>query len=269
MKDCKQKELYCVRCAELTMERLGAASIAQFEGVGKEKIRLSRRARIFFIRHGEPEVYAENNSPLSKSGMEQAETFARWLVGYLLSENDEGITIHFLTSERLRAVQSAQATFQALSEIMYSRPDSKVSLSMPTIEPALSPQRTLTELIDNRGVPKELACDQWAELDHKDPRNAGIRSPEEVEASIAQLVNDWVVMARILGKGPDLVVLAFTHETTHVALAKHWFPEEARRIGFFETFEVKIGADMTRSYRFRDREVITETHATTRKPEVN
>lgn len=196
----------------------------------------SRRARTFFVRHGEPKKYGED-TPLTANGIEQVREFSDYLKGELTSDDRMKI-VKILRSGRIRTNETAEIISNAVHNGISSG-ELGVVAAKENIRKRrfITPDNTLDPLI-SLGVSIEDAYDYWLSLSYEDAKAIGAKWSGDVAQEafhLTHLLGGFVADAPI---GPDLYYVLATHETTLGAILKHsTFGEQP--IGFAQHVEIE------------------------------
>ncbi len=196
----------------------------------------SRRARIFFLRHGEPLEYGADTS-LTENGIEQTRKFADYLVGELTADKRKKI-VKILRSDRKRTDETAEVVAKRVHEgIRSGELNSVTAKENIRKRHFVTPSNTLDPVIA-AGVPLEDAYRVWLSLDYASAREIGAKWSGDIAQEAFQL-------SRLLGGfvaetpvGPDLYYVLATHETTLGAILKHSSLGE-QPIGFAQHVEIE------------------------------
>lgn len=195
-----------------------------------------RRARIFFVRHGEPLEYGADTS-LTENGREQINAFADYFVGELMGDERKKI-VKILRSDRKRTDETAEVISRRVHEgIRNGTLKSVTAKDNIRKRHFITPSNTLDPLI-NLGVPLKDAYREWISLSHNQAAEIGVKWSGDVAEEafhLTQLLGSFVADAPV---GPDLYYVLATHETTLGAILKHSsFGEQP--IGFAQHVEVE------------------------------
>ncbi len=196
----------------------------------------SRRARIFFVRHGEPLQYGEDTA-LSPTGVSQVSEFADYFVNELTADEKTKI-VKILRSARMRTDETAEIISRRVHDGIRSG-DLDFVAQKQNIRKRhfISPDNTLDPLI-NLGVPLKDAYREWLALSHDEAMAIGAKWSGDIADEafhLTQLLGNFVGETPV---GPDLYYVLATHETTVGAILKHSsFGEQP--IGFAQHVEIE------------------------------
>lgn len=208
----------------------------------EEVLAPKRRARIFFVRHGVPEVYGNDKSKLTQEGIDQVESFAETFIDILRMDRKEKL-LKILSSDRNRAAETAKIIEQRVKERKRRSPWGMNVELMPTIAKRgyITPHRTIDPVIQN-GTPLSSAYNTWLDLSYPEAKELNARWSGEI-------ASEAFTLARRLGNfvaesdGPDIYYVLATHETTLGSILLHSGVGDPSKIGFAEHLEIESFGD--------------------------
>ena len=212
------------------------------EGIGPQR----RKIKLHYTRHGEPQEYGNPDSPLSENGKQQIKTLTDEFIGELVKyENENSLII--MSSRRIRALDSAIIARSELEkairrgQLPYTTFDG--FYAAPELE-IVDPIKRLLEL----GFANPMSC--WQVLSPEFLRHNKVLPPEDVVAKVEKFIGALRETATIVGEGPEINILLFTHETVLGALVrKHFSPVAPVSIGHGEKLTVSLGEAIEYSFR--------------------
>lgn len=200
-----------------------------------ELIKSSRRARIFFVRHGEPNIYGEDTS-LTENGVTQVEQFAEYFADEL-KKDDSRKLVKILRSDRIRTVETARIIEKRITDGTKRREWLNVELGETRKRRHISPEGTIDPIL-KMGVPLEDAYEVWLRLTPEQAMMIGARWSGTVAKEAFNLASNLGDFLENYGQGPDLYYVLATHETTLGAVLLHT-GFGAQKIGFAQHLEIE------------------------------
>ena len=162
----------------------------------------SRRARIFFVRHGEPVEYGSDTA-LSPRGVNQVEEFADYFVNELAADEHTKI-VKILRSDRMRTDETAEIISKRVHDGIRSGELDFVSAKENIRKRHfISPNNTLDPLI-NAGVPLNEAYREWLSLNHQDAAAIGTKWSGDIAEEAFHLTHLLGSVVADSPIGPDL-----------------------------------------------------------------
>ena len=211
------------------------------KGFSPEVIQPKRRARIFFVRHGEPVIYGEDTS-LTENGRSQVEDFAEIFAQELSRDTNEKI-VKILKSDRIRTTETANIIDQRVHRGIKSSELKKViSKSNIHNRHSICPDNTL-DMLTSHGVPLESAYQYWLSLSHEQAGTLGTKWSGEVAYEAYHIAHNLGSYIGDNPVGPDFYYVMATHETTLGAILLHSPFEDNGKIGYAQHLEVEASGD--------------------------
>lgn len=178
----------------------------------------NRRIDIHMVRHGRQNKYEDIKSQLSPEGEEQAKQFAKEFLNSYLGQ--EAI-IKIKHSPVDRAAQTAAVIENTISEELEANKESEeyanISLYNTKLTENLKSTGSLGPIMKS-GVPYEKSLDEWLANADKYPE---AKKPEEIADKVEDMIHSSnKLIHRISEKGPNIVYIWVTHETSHAAVAQ-------------------------------------------------
>ena len=196
-----------------------------------------RRARIFFVRHGEPDVYGADTQ-LTEKGVQQVEDFAESFSN-TLSGDKKSKLVKLLRSDRVRTGQTAKIIEGRIREGVKAHEWVGVELkrNIP-VRRFITPDNTIDAVIE-AGVELPDAYRTWLGLSYDEARAMGAKWSGDVASEAFSLAGKLGGYIDEVREGPDLYYVLATHETTLGAILLHSAMEGAEHIDYAQCVEME------------------------------
>ena len=197
----------------------------------------TRRARVFFVRHGEPDVYGED-TPLTENGVHQVEEFADQFADILAGDKRSKL-VKILRSDRLRTGQTARVIEGRVRNKLKAHELANVELkrNIP-VRKFIAPDNTIDAVL-SQGVSLSDAYNIWIYLGRDDAAKIGAKWSGEVASEAFGLTSKLGGYINEVPEGPDLYYVLATHETTLGAILLHADIEGTDKIRYAQHIEME------------------------------
>ncbi len=253
---------YCVEISESPKGELLAIHY-EIEGFGRihsgltefspSEVQLSKVSlRIFFIRHAQAKVYADDLSDLTDDGYSRVVTFGENLIQRLIEECPETTAIKLYHSGTVRTKVTAYILHRIFLEGIKNLGAWHIKMYSPHELRILDADRTLAPFWGT-GSSKEQAYIHWLKAKPDEYVSISANSPAVIHRRMSEFLEQKAKLLRKIGALASLVMLCVTHETTLGALLSPIDPEVAEQIDFLDMLEVSKIKDKWH-YRFKGKE---------------